>query len=112
VRELRPLCAAVNRVHELEATPGVSPAEIAAARHTVYVSAVELTRLADAMKLYQEEGDRALFRASVTSHRSRAREIAVSAAHDDERYCHYATHVTGFAPACGQGGAWSYEYVA
>jgi len=54
VRELRPLCAAVNRVHELEATPGVSPAEIAAARHTVYVSAVELTRLADAMKLYQK----------------------------------------------------------
>ena len=50
-RELQPLYAAVNRVHELEATPGASPAEIAEARHAVDLAAVELTRLADAMKL-------------------------------------------------------------
>jgi hypothetical protein len=52
--ELRPIYAAVNRVHELEAKPGVSQAEIAVARRAVDVAAVELTRLADAMKLYQE----------------------------------------------------------
>jgi hypothetical protein len=44
----------VNRVHELEATPGVSPAEIAAARRAIEVAAVELSWLTDAMKLYQE----------------------------------------------------------
>ena len=53
-QELRPIYAAVNRVHELEATPGVSPAEIAAARRAIEVAAVELSWLTDAMKLYQE----------------------------------------------------------
>ena len=53
-RELRPLYAAVNRVRDLEATPGVSPAEIAAARRAVDVATVELLWLTDAMKLYQQ----------------------------------------------------------
>ena len=53
-QELRPIYAAVNRVRELEATPGVSPAEIAAARRAIEVAAVELSWLTDAMKLYQE----------------------------------------------------------
>ena len=52
-RELRPLYAAVNRVHELEATPGASPAEIAAAQRAVAVAATELTRLVDAMSLFE-----------------------------------------------------------
>ena len=43
-QELRPIHAAVKRVRELEATPGVSPAEIAAARRAVAAAAVELTR--------------------------------------------------------------------
>ena len=50
-RELRPLYAAVNRVHELEATPGASLAEIAAAQRAVAVAAAELTQLLDAMRL-------------------------------------------------------------
>jgi len=33
---------------------GASPREIAAAQHSVSASAVKLTRLADAIKLYQE----------------------------------------------------------
>jgi hypothetical protein len=53
-QELRPIYASVNRVRELEATPGVSPAEIAAARRAIEVAAVELSWLTDAMKLYQE----------------------------------------------------------
>ena len=53
-RELRPLYAAVKRVRDLEATPGVSPAEIAAARRAVDVATVELLWLTDAMKLYQQ----------------------------------------------------------
>jgi len=44
----------VNRVRELEATPGVSPAETAAARRAIEVAAAELSWLTDAMKLYQE----------------------------------------------------------
>jgi hypothetical protein len=52
-RELRPLSAAVNRVHELEATPGASPAEIASAQRAVAAAAVELTRLVDAMRLFE-----------------------------------------------------------
>ena len=51
-RELRPLYAAVNRLHDLEATPGASLAETAAARFVVDVAAVELTRLVDAMRLF------------------------------------------------------------
>ena len=51
-REL-PLYAAVNRVHELEATPGASPAEIASAQRAVAVNAAELTRLVDAMQLFE-----------------------------------------------------------
>jgi len=51
-REL-PLYAAVNRVHELEATPGASPAEIASAQRAVAVAAAELTRLVDAMQLFE-----------------------------------------------------------
>ena len=50
-RELRPLYAAVNRVHELEATPDASPVEIASAQRAVAVAAAELTRLVDAMRL-------------------------------------------------------------
>ena len=38
--ELRPFYAAVNHVRELEATPDVSMAEIAAARHVVAVAAM------------------------------------------------------------------------
>ena len=53
-QELRPIYAAVNRVRELEATPGVSPAETAAARRAIEVAAAELSWLTDAMKLYQE----------------------------------------------------------
>jgi hypothetical protein len=52
-RELRPLYAAVNRVHELEATPGASLEEIAAARRAIAAAAVELTRLVDAMRLLE-----------------------------------------------------------
>jgi hypothetical protein len=44
-RELQPLYAAVNRVHELEATPDASPAEIASAQRAVAAAAAELTRL-------------------------------------------------------------------
>ena len=54
-REFRPLYAAVNRVHELEATPGASPAEIAAAQRAVAVAATELTRLVDAMSLFESK---------------------------------------------------------
>jgi hypothetical protein len=52
-RELRPLYAAVNRVRELEATPRASTAEIAAARRAVDAAAVDLTRLVDAMLLFE-----------------------------------------------------------
>jgi hypothetical protein len=50
---LRPLYAAVNRVRDLEATPGASPAEIAAARRVIAAAAVELTRLVDAVQLFE-----------------------------------------------------------
>ena len=53
--ELRPFYAAVNRVRDLEATPGVSLAEIAAGRRAVAVAAVELTRLVDALRLFKAE---------------------------------------------------------
>ena len=52
-RELRPLYAAVNRVHELEAIPDASPVELASAQRAVAVAAVELTRLVDAMQLFE-----------------------------------------------------------
>ena len=52
-RELRPLYAAVNRVHELEATPVPRRQRFAAARHAVAVAAVELTRVVDAMRLFE-----------------------------------------------------------
>ena len=52
-RELRPLYAAVNRVRELEATPGASKAEIAGAQRVVGAAAAELTRLVDAMRLFE-----------------------------------------------------------
>jgi hypothetical protein len=52
-RELRPLYAAVNRVRDLEATPGASLEEIAAARRAIAAAAVELTRLVDAMRLFE-----------------------------------------------------------
>jgi hypothetical protein len=62
-RELRPLCAAVNRVRDLEATPGASLEEIAAARRAIAAAAVELTRLVDAMRLFRSEASHcALFR--------------------------------------------------
>jgi hypothetical protein len=50
---LRPLYAAVNRVHELEATPGASLTEIASAQRAVAAAAAELTRLVDAMQLFE-----------------------------------------------------------
>ena len=53
--ELRPFYAAVNWVRDLEATPGASPEEIAAARRAVAVAAVELTRLVDALRLFKAE---------------------------------------------------------
>ena len=53
--ELRPFYAAVNRVRDLEATPGVSLAEIAAGRRAVAVAAVELTRLVDTLRLFKAE---------------------------------------------------------
>jgi hypothetical protein len=40
--ELRPLYAAVDRVRDLEAAPGSSPAQIAAARRAVAVAAGDL----------------------------------------------------------------------
>jgi hypothetical protein len=52
-RELRPLYAAVNRVRDLEATPGASTAAIAEAQRAVGAAAVELTRLVDAMRLFE-----------------------------------------------------------
>jgi hypothetical protein len=52
-RELRSLYAAVNRVRDLEATPGASLEEIAAARRAIAAAAVELTRLVDAMRLFE-----------------------------------------------------------
>jgi hypothetical protein len=51
--ELRPFYAAVNRVRDLEATPGASLEEIAAARRAIAGAAVELTRLVDAMRLFE-----------------------------------------------------------
>ena len=51
--ELRSLYAAVNRVRDLEATPGVSLAEITAGRRAVAVAAIELTRLGDALRLFK-----------------------------------------------------------
>ena len=53
--ELRPFYAAVNRVRDLEGTPGVSLAEIAAGRRAVAVAAVELTRFVDAFRLFKAE---------------------------------------------------------
>jgi len=50
--EFRPLYAAVNRVRDLEATPGASLEEIAAARRAIAAAAVELTRLVDALRLF------------------------------------------------------------
>ena len=52
-RELRPLYAAVNRVRDLKTTSRASPAEIAAAERAVGDAAVELTRLVDAMRLFE-----------------------------------------------------------
>ena len=52
-RELRPLYAAVNRVQELEATYDASLEEIASAQRAVAVAAAELTRLVDAMRLFE-----------------------------------------------------------
>ena len=52
-RELRPLYAAVNRVHELEADPDAALEEIASAQRAVAVAAAELTRLVDAMRLFK-----------------------------------------------------------
>jgi hypothetical protein len=51
--ELRPFYAAVNHVRDLEATPGVSLADIAAARREVARAAMELTRLVDAIRLFK-----------------------------------------------------------
>ena len=51
--ELRPFYAAVNRVRDLEATLGASPAEIVAARRAVAVAAGDLTRLVDALRLFE-----------------------------------------------------------
>jgi hypothetical protein len=51
--ELRPLYAAVDRVPDLEAAPGSSLAEIAAARRAVAVAAGDLTRLVDALRLFE-----------------------------------------------------------
>ena len=53
--ELRPFYAAVNRVRDLEATPGVSLADITAGRRAVAVAAIELTRLVDALGLFKAE---------------------------------------------------------
>ena len=53
--ELRPFYAAVNRVRDLEATPGASLAEIAAARRAVAIAALELTRLVDALRLFKAD---------------------------------------------------------
>jgi hypothetical protein len=52
-RELRSLYAAVNRVRDLEATPGASLEEITPARRAIAAAAVELTRLVDAMGLFE-----------------------------------------------------------
>ena len=49
---MSPLYAAVNRVRDLEATPGASLEEIAAARRAIAAAAVELTRLVDALRLF------------------------------------------------------------
>ena len=51
--ELRPFYAAVNRLHQLEAKSGASPAEIAAARHAVGVAAVQLVRQVDAIRVFK-----------------------------------------------------------
>jgi len=51
--ELRPFYAAVNRLHQLEAKSGASPAEIAVARHAVGVAAVQLVRHVDAIRLFE-----------------------------------------------------------
>jgi hypothetical protein len=52
-RELRPFYAAVNRLHQLEANYGASPAEITAARHAVGVAGVQLVRHVDAIRLFK-----------------------------------------------------------
>ena len=52
-QEVRPLYAAVNRVRVLEAGPGASRAEIAAARRAAKVAAAELARLIDATQLFE-----------------------------------------------------------
>jgi hypothetical protein len=43
----------VNHVRALKATPGVSLADIASAQYAVAVAAAELTRLVDAMRLFE-----------------------------------------------------------
>ena len=48
-----PFYAAVNRLHQLEAKSGASPAEIAAARHAVGVAAVQLVRQVDAIRVFK-----------------------------------------------------------
>ena len=48
-----PFYAAVNRLHQLEAKSGASPAEIAVARHAVGVAAVQLVRHVDAIRLFK-----------------------------------------------------------
>jgi hypothetical protein len=52
-QELRPLYAAVNRFRELQATPGASLAEAAAARRAVDLAGAELVRLLDATRLFE-----------------------------------------------------------
>ena len=51
--ELRPLYAAVDRVRDLEAAPGSLPAQITAACRAVAVAAGDLTRLVDALRLFE-----------------------------------------------------------
>ena len=64
--ELRPFYAAVNRVRDLEATPGASLEEIAAAHHAVGVAAVRLVRRVDGDQALKTEASHcALLRAGV-----------------------------------------------
>jgi hypothetical protein len=66
-RELRTLYAAVNRVHELEATPGASPVEIASAQRAVAARSggIDPARRC-AAGLQSEASDCMLFRESMT----------------------------------------------
>jgi len=54
-QELRPLYAAVNRLHELKAESDTPRREIAAALYAIGAAATQLMQLVDALRLFEEK---------------------------------------------------------